>query len=96
MTWNDTRRVAILPEAPAFAALAARFETGHRRGDREVLGEDWRDRPAVFGPGGYQLIGQRGPRDTVVELESARIELRVAISRSGSGVPAQRRDVGGA
>jgi hypothetical protein len=60
------------------AALAARFERVIRRGDREVLGEDWRDRPAVFGPGGYQLIGERGPRDTVVELESARIELRVA------------------
>jgi hypothetical protein len=53
MTWNDTRRVAILPEAPARAALTARFETVTRRGDREVLGEDWQNRPPRFGPSGY-------------------------------------------
>jgi hypothetical protein len=40
VTWNDTRRVAILPEAPARAAMEARFEEVVRRGDREVLGED--------------------------------------------------------
>jgi hypothetical protein len=55
MTWNDTRRVAILPEAPARAALEARFETVTRQGDREVLGEDWQHRPPVFGPDGYSV-----------------------------------------
>jgi hypothetical protein len=78
MTWNDTRRVAILPEAPARAALEARFTTVTRRGDREVLGEDWRARPPRFGAEGYELIGLDGPADTVMAVESARIELRVA------------------
>ncbi len=78
ITWNDTRRVAILPEAPARAALEARFDTVTRRGDRDVLGEDWRDRPPRFGEGGFQLIGQGGASSSVIEVESARIELRVA------------------
>jgi hypothetical protein len=77
MTWNDTRRVAILPEAPARAALEARFETVTRRGDREVLGEDWQRRPPRFGASGYSLDRVRWAGDTVVEVESARIELRV-------------------
>ncbi len=78
MTWNDTRRVAILPEPPARAAMEARFDRVSRRGDAEVLGVDWRDRPPVFGANGYQLLGRDGAADTVVMVESARIELRVA------------------
>jgi hypothetical protein len=85
VTWNDTRRVAILPEAPAFAALAARFERVIRRGDREVLGEDWRDRPAVFGPGGYQLIGERGPATRWSSWKARASSCAWPISRSGSG-----------
>jgi hypothetical protein len=78
ITWNDTRRVAILPEAAARAALVSRFDSVTRNGDREALGEDWQSRPPRFGPDGYQLIGRDGPSDSVVAVESARIELRVA------------------
>jgi hypothetical protein len=66
-----------MPELPARAALTARFETVTRQGDRELLGEDWQNRPPRYGASGYSLVGQRGPVDTVVEVESARIELRV-------------------
>jgi len=78
ITWNDRRRVATLEEAPARAALEARFDTVTRRGDREVLGEDWQDRPPRFGEEGYQLIGQGGVSNSVIEVESARIERRAA------------------
>jgi hypothetical protein len=51
MTWNDTRRVAILPEAPARAALdGAVREWSRGAATGRYLGEDWRDRPARFGP----------------------------------------------
>jgi hypothetical protein len=78
ITWNDTRRVAILPEASARAALEARFDRVLRRGDAEVLGADWREQPPRFGADGYQLIGLEGTADTSILVESARIELRVA------------------
>jgi hypothetical protein len=78
ITWNDTRRVATVAEAPARAALEARFDWVTRRGDREVLGADWRERPPRYGETGYQLIGQGGSSNSVIEVESARIELRVA------------------
>jgi hypothetical protein len=78
MTWNDTRRVAILPEAPARAALEARFDSVTRRGDREVWARTGATGRRVFGAGWLPAdrVGRR--RDTVVEVESARIELRVA------------------
>jgi len=77
VTWNDTRRVAILAEAPARAALEAQFDTIIRRGDAEVLGADWRDQPPRFGAEGYQLIGLDGTANSAIAVESARIELRV-------------------
>lgn len=78
ITWNDTRRVAILPEGPAEAALSARFGSVTRQGDAEVLGADWETRPPRYGEDGYLLIGRDGPSDSVVHVESARIELRLA------------------
>lgn len=78
ITWDDTRRVAIMPEARARAALQARFGEVVRLSDRDVLGEDWRDRPPRYGEDGYLLAGRDGRRDSVVMVESARIELRVA------------------
>ncbi|MCU4654257.1 hypothetical protein N8I71_15545 [Roseibacterium sp. SDUM158016] len=78
ITWDDTRRVAIIPEGRARTALVARFGEVVRLGDAEVLGEGWRDQPPRYGTEGYLLVGREGPADTVVEVESARIELRVA------------------
>jgi hypothetical protein len=78
ITWDDTRRVAIVPERRARSALEARFGQVRRLGDREVLGEDWADRPPRYGADGYLLIGRDGRSDSVVQVESARIELRVA------------------
>jgi hypothetical protein len=77
VTWNDTRRVAILPEAPAFAA----WRRGSSGSSGAATGRFW----ARTGATGRRSSGRGlpadrggGPRDTVVELESARIELRVA------------------
>lgn len=78
ITWDDTRRVAIVPERRARAALEGRFGEVMRLGDREVLGEGWADRPPRYGADGYLLIGRNGRSDSVVRVESARIELRVA------------------
>jgi hypothetical protein len=72
ITWNDSRRVAILPEAAAEAALAARFARISRRAEPDAPGAD----PSANGMAGYRLIAQDGPRDTIVQVESARIELR--------------------
>jgi hypothetical protein len=74
ITWNDTRRVAILPEAPARAALAARFARVTRHDDRAVAAAE----PGRPGAAGYRLFAQQGRADTVVEVESVRIELRQA------------------
>lgn len=65
ITWNDTRRVEILPEAPARAALTARFAHVTRQAEPEGLAA-------------YRLFARQGRADTVVEVESARIELRQA------------------
>lgn len=61
MSWDDPRRVAILTEAGARSALEARFASVVRRGTAA-------EAPA------YRLLGSRGRADTVVSVESARIE----------------------
>jgi hypothetical protein len=78
ITWNDTRRVAILPEAPALDALAARFARITRRDDADMAQGEGAAPARLYGDDGYLLIGTEGRSDTVVELESARIELRRA------------------
>ena len=76
ITWNDSRRVEMLSEAPARAALAARFAAVFREDQRE--GGEGRAQPTAYGIDGYRLTGRDGARDTVVHVESARIELRAA------------------
>lgn len=77
ITWNDTRRVAILPEEPARAVLDARFDHVSRSGDAEVLGEALDTAAPIYGEDGYLLRARGGRADSVIEVESARIELRV-------------------
>jgi hypothetical protein len=72
ITWNDSRRVAFLPEAAAEAALATRFARISRRAQPDVPRAD----PGAIGMADYRLVAQDGPVDTVVQVESARIELR--------------------
>lgn len=76
ITWDDARRVAILPEAAARAALERSFgsvSTGRAgRGDEGARGQA----PVGDGAQGYRLIGRDGMRDSVVMVESAIIELR--------------------
>ena len=74
ITWDDTRRVAILPEVAARDALARRFDRIARRdeADAETGGL------VIYGPDGFRLEATDGRRDSVVQLESARIELRVS------------------
>lgn len=61
ISWDDPRRVAILSEAEAETALARRFQTVERPGGSAA-------------PPAFSLAGRSGPRDTVVSVESARIE----------------------
>jgi hypothetical protein len=77
ITWDDTRRVAIIPETPATAALHARFDEVRRLGDAEIIGADWQDYPPRYGDEGYRLEASRGARDSVLVYESALIELTV-------------------
>ncbi|AHM04948.1 hypothetical protein roselon_02638 [Roseibacterium elongatum DSM 19469] len=74
ITWDDTRRVALIPEAEARSALSARFQ--------QIARSDDADRPAgsmaLFGAGGYRLDASGGRGDSIVRLDSARIELRVS------------------
>jgi hypothetical protein len=77
ITWDDTRRVAIIDEGPATDALAARFAHVTRSGDREHYGADWQDYAPVYGARGYRLVARGGERSSVLMLESAVIELTV-------------------
>lgn len=81
MTWDDTRRVAILPPEPVQAALEAQFARVARSGDAEFYGERWQDYAPIFGDDGYRFDGQDGQRDSVVVVESALIERRVSHQR---------------
>ncbi|MBF9029848.1 hypothetical protein HKCCE3408_05535 [Rhodobacterales bacterium HKCCE3408] len=81
ITWDDTRRVEILPEEPATAALSARFGELSRRGDREILGENWQRYEALYGEDGFLLEATDGPESSVMVVESAEIELRVSHQR---------------
>ncbi|NKX46469.1 hypothetical protein [Roseicyclus persicicus] len=78
ITWDDTRRVAIIPEVAARAAVAARFATVTRSGDAELYGPGWRDYPPQFGADGYRIEGRDGAADSVLVLDRATIELRVS------------------
>jgi hypothetical protein len=77
LTWDDTRRVAIIPEGPATAALQARFDRVLRLGDAEVLGEAWQSYPPRYGEDGYRLEAREGARTSVLVYDSALIELTV-------------------
>ncbi|MBF9059401.1 hypothetical protein HKCCSP123_09435 [Rhodobacterales bacterium HKCCSP123] len=77
ITWDDTRRVAIIPEGPASAALQARFDEVLRLGDAEILGDGWQDRPPRYGEDGYRLEARSGTATSVLLYDSAVIELTV-------------------
>ena len=77
ITWDDTRRVAIIPEEPATLALAARFEEVTRRGDAETYGDGWQLYRPLYGADGYHLEGRGGERTSVLLLDSAVIALTV-------------------
>lgn len=77
ITWDDTRRVAIIPEGAALAAVAARFDTVSLTGDAERHGAGWRDRPPFYGDEGYRLEGRGGAETSVLVLDRALIELTV-------------------
>jgi hypothetical protein len=78
ITWNDTRRVAILPEQDAQAALAPRFDTVRRLDEGDLAGAGGPTQPPRFGAAGYRLSARQGRSDSVVWVESARIDLRMA------------------
>ena len=77
ITWDDTRRVAIIPEGPATAALQARFDEVRRLGDAEMLGADWQSQPPRYGEDGYRLEARFGSASSVLVYDSALIELTV-------------------
>jgi hypothetical protein len=77
ITWDDTRRVEIIPEAPAVAAVAARFDEVSLTGDAERYGENWQDYAPIYGEQGYRLEGRGGARTSLLVLDRALIELTV-------------------
>jgi|GEM_PF-1711576 len=77
ITWDDTRRVAIIPEAPATAALQGLFDEVARLGDAEVMGDGWQNYAPRYGAEGYRLEARAGPRGSVIVYDSALIELTV-------------------
>lgn len=81
ITWDDTRRVAILPEAELRPFLEARFEAVTRIGDRELQGENWESYAPVFGPEGYRFVARAGPETSAARVESMVVELRVTHQR---------------
>lgn len=81
ITWDDTRRVTILPEEPVRAALSARFAEVARIGDAEFHGAGWQDYAPVFGAEGYRYAATAGRRDSVTVLDSALVERRVSHQR---------------
>jgi hypothetical protein len=77
ITWDDTRRVAIIPEGAALAAMAGRFASVTRSGDAELYGPDWRNYAPQFGEDGYRIEGRAGTATSVLVLDRALIDLRV-------------------
>ena len=73
ITWDDTRRVAIIPEGPALAAIAGRFA--------QVARTDDGARPTaapVYGPEGYRLEGREGTPTSAVLVDRGLIELQLS------------------
>lgn len=66
--WDDARVVAILPEAATRAAFAQSFDT------LTTLSGPARS-VATYGEEGFRLDAANGPRDSVVQVESARMTL---------------------
>jgi hypothetical protein len=77
ITWDDTRRVAIIPEAAALAAMAGRFDRVTRSGDAELYGPDWRAYAPQFGETGYRVEGRGGAVTGLMVIDRALIDLRV-------------------
>ena len=77
LTWDDTRRVAIIPEAAARAAAAAQFATVTRTGAAEHDGAQPGFAP-VYDDSGYRIEGQDGAGTSVVVYDHARIDLLVS------------------
>jgi hypothetical protein len=78
ITWDDTRRVAIIPEDAARVALESVFAQVTRSGDAEVYGDRWQDYAPLYGDRGYRLDAQVGPQTSVAIHDRALIELRVS------------------
>lgn len=81
ITWDDRRRVEILPVAEVRSPLANRFETVTVTGDAEHYGVGWESYSPLYGPDGYRVEAQGGTLNSAAIVDSVVVELRVTHQR---------------
>lgn len=81
LTWDDTRRVAIVSEEVATVAWRERFDSVTRQDDAMRTAAGWPEGVPFFGPRGYRVEGHRPGGGPTAVLESALIERRPAHQR---------------
>jgi hypothetical protein len=80
-TWDDTRRVSILPLELVMAGLAPTFDAIAVTGDAEAYGADWESYAPLYGADGYRVEARGAARDSVAWVERVLVELRVTHQR---------------
>lgn len=79
ITWDDTRRVAIIPEGAAQGAVAALFTSVVRDDDASLRGgATAAGRAPVYGAEGYRLEGRAGLETSVMRIDRGLIELQLS------------------
>lgn len=81
ITWDDRRRVEILPVADVRLPLAERFESVTVTGDAEHYGLGWEGYAPLYGPEGYRVEARGGPRNSAAIVDNVVVELRVTHQR---------------
>ncbi|PWK62739.1 hypothetical protein [Roseicyclus mahoneyensis] len=78
ITWDDTRRVAIIPEAAARGAVFALFASVTRDDDASLRGGAPAGHAPIYGAEGYRLEGRGGLETSVMRLDRGLIELQLS------------------